>query len=137
MDLQELDNRLNKVEKSQKRVIMTCLVAFLLILAIIMVKEYFGKDADRISALEAVIKEQVDSLISNDSRWAKLDKQLQDKNRHDSAIYLPVIAKVNAIPAMINTIKHRYDVQRTTITALSNDQQLQLFTTWLSQTDSL
>ena len=79
--------------------------------------------------------------IDSNYVWRKQWEDTRYRDSIQSAVQLIKLTgieqKVNKVPAMIQSINNRTNAQIHNITLLSDDQQLALFTNWISETDSL
>lgn len=137
MDLQQLHDRVNTIEKSHSRVVTACIVAFLLILAIIIFKEFYGHNYPEVAKLQAQIKQDKDSLKIHDLQRAKTLQILESQIAINTSRTTGIEQKVNSIPATIKAITTKYDKQHQALSALSDDEQFSIFANWISETDTL
>jgi len=134
MDIQD---RLLQIEQSHKRVVITVIVVFIAIVLLVVFKEFYGHNDPQIQQLQQSIKSQKDSIKATDKLMEQIDATAKAKNYRDSVRASAIESKLNSLPVLLNKLNQKYDKEHTAISAMSDDQQLQLFASWISTTDSL
>jgi len=128
MELQELIHRVKQLEK------------VMLILAVIIaigIVYLAWPNKNTISADEQKLARQMTIMIAHDKERDSTIHVLEYRVRQDSLHIVSVKSQVGEVPAMMTRINNRYNDKRNHITTLSADEQLQLFSDWLSTQDSL
>jgi hypothetical protein len=81
-------------------------------------------------------KNSLDTLRAHDRLRDSQDSLAQEKYMADSIRLYSLEGNVAKIPDVIHSIQNRYDAKRKHIDTISADEQLQLFSDWLSKEDS-
>ena len=129
-DIQQLIN----THKNTTRWIIGSLVFLILLL---LFRLFYGHTDPVIVHDDQRVKQSLDSLYIWTQQW----KQSHD---HDSIAAMQYIShlniieqRVNKVPQLIQSINNQTNAQIHNITLLSPDQQLALFSEWVSQIDSI
>lgn len=131
------DNSISAIYSSNKKFVWIVGSVILLLIIISVLYARFTNHTPTLHQDKGKVKEVMDS----NKIWRQ---QWEDTRYRDSIQYAVQVTKltgieeqVNRVPQIIQQINKRTNDQIRTITFLSDDQQLALFTNWLSQTDSL
>lgn len=137
MDIQQLEQEIANLKNSHKRTIMTAIVVLLLIMTLLVFREFYGHRDPEVANLKTLVKLQQDSIRIGDIQKNKTIVILEAQIAVNTSRTTATESKVNHTTDMVKAITHKYDKIHNTVSTLSDDQQLQLFTEWLSTTDSL
>ncbi len=128
MGLQELIHRVKQLE-----IALTILCAIICIIIIYT----FWPHKGTISVDEQVLAAQMATIVEHDRQRDSVVQVLEYRIRQDSLRIAGIRNQVDDVPAIVKRINNRYNDKRNHITTLSADEQLELFSTWLSTQDSL
>ena len=133
----EIQDQILQLEQAHKRVVTAVIIVFIAIILLLVFKEFYGHNDPRIEQLQQSVKSQKDSIKATDNLMHQIDATAKAKNYQDSIRSVAIESKLNSLPVLLNKLNAKYDKEHNAISAMSDDQQLQLFASWISTTDSL
>ena len=133
-NIQQDIQKLIATHKNTTRWIISALVVLVLLLVF---RIFYGHPDPLIIRDDQRVKQVLDS----DHIWKQQWQQSHDRDSISAAQQIShlnrIEVQVNRVPAMLQSINNRTNAQIHTIALLSDDQQLALFSEWISSSDSL
>lgn len=97
----------------------------------------FWPHKQSISVKEQELVARIDSMQVHDRLRDSISIIYQQQRTKDSIRISAINTQLNDVPQLVTRINNRYNDKRNYIITLSADEQLQLFSDWLSTQDSL
>jgi uncharacterized alpha/beta hydrolase family protein len=131
------DNSISAIYSSNKKFVW---IVGSVILLLIIISILYARFTNHTPTLHQD-KEKVKEVMDSNKIWRQQWEDTRYRDSIQAAVQVTKLTgiekQVNRVPQMLQQINKRTNDQIRTITFLSDDQQLALFTGWLSQTDSL
>ncbi len=83
------------------------------------------------------VRSLTDTMTAHDKLSTEKIDAIRYRGAIDSMITMTNHNDIVAVYSKVDNITHKYDKERNTVAILSDDEQLALFSEWLSTTDSL
>jgi len=130
---QDIQTLVNTHKSTVRWIIVTMIVVILLLLF----RLFYGHEDPIIIRDDQKVHNIMDSL----QIWTKQQKDVQEheqkKYLQDSLRLYNIQLQVNKVPGMLQAINNKYNEKLHTIDTMSADGQFDLFSEWITSTDSL